>query len=161
MINAFLKLPINFLDICKIYPPSIKDIYSDKDYPSYHNFFTMSQEDIEKSHDKIKSEHPDSVLLAFVNIQVKGEVWDLEYLGSRKDDDGKFKLFDETSENKPKNLNYNEVSYRNTPIYEITKDGSGNTVETENRKVNGQSIPFAIFDAWKTSDSDKAVTGTH
>ena len=59
MINAFLKLPINFSDICKIYPPSINDIYSDEDYPSYHNFFTMSQEDIEDAYaekDLIKSD---------------------------------------------------------------------------------------------------------
>ena len=47
MINAFLKLPINFQNICKIYPPSVNDIYSDKNYSLYHNFFTTSQEDIE------------------------------------------------------------------------------------------------------------------
>ena len=50
MINAFLKLPINFLDICKIYPPSINDVYGDKDYSYYHNIFTISQEDIEDSY---------------------------------------------------------------------------------------------------------------
>jgi len=47
MINSFLKIPINFLNICKIYPPSINDIYNNKDYNLYHSFFTISQEDIE------------------------------------------------------------------------------------------------------------------
>lgn len=47
MINSFLKLPINFSNICKIYPPSINDIYNTKDYALYHNFLTLSQEDIE------------------------------------------------------------------------------------------------------------------
>lgn len=47
MINSFLKLPINFSNICKVYPPSINDICSNKDYNSYHSFFTISQEDIE------------------------------------------------------------------------------------------------------------------
>ena len=50
MIKAFLKLPINFLDICKIYPPSINDVYSDKDYNYYHSILTISQEDIEDSY---------------------------------------------------------------------------------------------------------------
>lgn len=47
MINAFLKIPINFLNICKIYPPSINDIYNNEDYSYYHNILTISQEDIE------------------------------------------------------------------------------------------------------------------
>ena len=58
MINSFLKLPINFLNICKIYPPSINDIYNNKDYSLYHNFFTISQEDIEDLYVEKKLNNP-------------------------------------------------------------------------------------------------------
>lgn len=47
MINSFLKIPINFKNICKIYPPCLNDVISNKDYGYYHNIFTISQEDIE------------------------------------------------------------------------------------------------------------------
>lgn len=50
MINSFLKLPINFSNICKVYPPSINDIYNEENYYFYHSIFTISQEDIEDSY---------------------------------------------------------------------------------------------------------------
>lgn len=50
MIKAFLKLPINFLNICKIYPPSVNDVYENDDYGFYHSIFTLSQEEIEDSY---------------------------------------------------------------------------------------------------------------
>lgn len=50
MIKSFLKLPINFLDKCKVYPPSVNEVYGNNDYAYYHNIFTISQEDIEDSY---------------------------------------------------------------------------------------------------------------
>ena len=50
MIKAFLKLPINFSNICKIYPPTVNDVYGNEDYSFYHSIFTVSQEDIEDSY---------------------------------------------------------------------------------------------------------------
>ena len=47
MPNAFLKLPIKFQNICKIYPPSVNDVLTIDNYTYYHNLFTISQEDIE------------------------------------------------------------------------------------------------------------------
>ena len=49
MINpySFLGLPTPFEDICQIYPPKIKDILSEKNYPVYKKIFLSSQEDIE------------------------------------------------------------------------------------------------------------------
>lgn len=49
MIDAsfFLGYPLPFGNICKIYPPKIKDIITDKNYPVYRKLFFISQEDIE------------------------------------------------------------------------------------------------------------------
>ena len=45
--NAFLGLPIKFKSICKVYPPKIREILNDENYPVYRKIFLMSQEEIE------------------------------------------------------------------------------------------------------------------
>lgn len=45
--NAFLGLPIKFKSICKVYPPKVKEILNDENYPVYRKIFLMSQEEIE------------------------------------------------------------------------------------------------------------------
>lgn len=49
MINPsfFLGYPVDFGNICKVYPPKIKDILTEKNYPVYKKLFFSSQEDIE------------------------------------------------------------------------------------------------------------------
>lgn len=47
MINAFLKLPINFKDKCLIYPPSIREVLTEKNFHLYNNYLTLSQEQLE------------------------------------------------------------------------------------------------------------------
>lgn len=47
MINAFLKLPINFKDKCLIYPPSVKEVLTEKNFHLYQNYLTLSQEQLE------------------------------------------------------------------------------------------------------------------
>lgn len=47
MINAFLKLPINFKDKCYIYPPSIKEVLVEDKFNLYHNYLCLSQEQLE------------------------------------------------------------------------------------------------------------------
>lgn len=54
MINFFLKIPIDFKDICKIYPPSINQTLTEKDFFKYRAFLTLSQEDLEDEYaDKV------------------------------------------------------------------------------------------------------------
>lgn len=43
----FLKLPCSFEKICKIYPPSVNDIFSNKLFGLYRKLLTTSQEEIE------------------------------------------------------------------------------------------------------------------
>ena len=45
--NAFLGLPINFKSICKVYPPKVREILNEENYPVYRKLFLMSQEEIE------------------------------------------------------------------------------------------------------------------
>lgn len=45
--NFFLGYPVPFKDICKVYPPKVKDILNNKDYPVYKKLFLSCQEDIE------------------------------------------------------------------------------------------------------------------
>lgn len=47
MINAFLKIPINFKNKCYIYPPSVKEVISEEKFNSYRNCFCISQEQLE------------------------------------------------------------------------------------------------------------------
>lgn len=49
MINpkAFLSLPINFNDICYIYPAKVKDIVGNKNFPAFRSLLTSSQEDLQ------------------------------------------------------------------------------------------------------------------
>lgn len=45
--NFFMGLPVAYGTICQVYPPKIKDILSDNDYPIYKKLLLNSQEDIE------------------------------------------------------------------------------------------------------------------
>ena len=44
---SFLSIPFQFQNVCKIYPPKIKEILSEPNYPVYKKLFFSSQEDIE------------------------------------------------------------------------------------------------------------------
>lgn len=52
MINekVFLGLPIEFEDICKIYPPKVNDVVGNDDFMIYQSLFTMTQEDLDEAY---------------------------------------------------------------------------------------------------------------
>lgn len=45
--RVFLGFPKNFDNLCKIYPPKIKDVIGNDKFPLYKRIFTLSQEEIE------------------------------------------------------------------------------------------------------------------
>ena len=57
MINdkIFLGFPIEFEDVCKIYPPIVKDVVSNDDFGFYQSLFTITQEDLDKAYLKEES----------------------------------------------------------------------------------------------------------
>ena len=52
--NFFLGYPVNFQNICTVYPPKIKDVLNNKNYPVYRKLFLSSQEDIEDEYAELK-----------------------------------------------------------------------------------------------------------
>ena len=52
--NFFLGYPSQFKNICKVYPPKIKDILNEKNYPVYKKLLLSSQEDIEDEYTEME-----------------------------------------------------------------------------------------------------------
>lgn len=52
MINdkIFLKYPIKFKDICKIYPPTVNDVVGNEDFGIYQSLFTITQEELDEAY---------------------------------------------------------------------------------------------------------------
>ena len=48
--RIFLGYPIDFKDICQIYPPTVNDVIGNKDFFIYQSLFTMTQEDLEDAY---------------------------------------------------------------------------------------------------------------
>ena len=48
--RVFLGYPIEFKDICKIYPPTVNDVVGNKDFLIYQSLFTMTQEELEDAY---------------------------------------------------------------------------------------------------------------
>ena len=48
--RIFLGYPIEFKDICKIYPPTVNDVVGNKDFLIYQSLFTMTQEELEDAY---------------------------------------------------------------------------------------------------------------
>ena len=43
----FLGYPVEFKNLCLVYPPTVRDVVCDKNYNIYHQILTMTQEEIE------------------------------------------------------------------------------------------------------------------
>ena len=48
--RVFLGYPIDFKDICQIYPPTVNDVCGKKDFLIYQSLFTMTQEELEDAY---------------------------------------------------------------------------------------------------------------
>ena len=48
--KIFLGYPIDFKDICQIYPPTVNDVVGNKDFFIYQSLFTMTQEELEDAY---------------------------------------------------------------------------------------------------------------
>ena len=52
--NFFLGYPVPFGNLCSVYPPKMKDVLNNKNYPAYKKLFFSSQEDIEDEYTELK-----------------------------------------------------------------------------------------------------------
>ena len=48
--RVFLGYPIDFKDICQVYPPTVNDVVGNKDFSIYQTLFTMTQEELEDAY---------------------------------------------------------------------------------------------------------------
>ena len=48
--RVFLGYPIDFKDICQVYPPTVDDVVGNKDFSIYQTLFTMTQEELEDAY---------------------------------------------------------------------------------------------------------------
>lgn len=48
--KIFLGYPIDFKDICQIYPPTVNDVVGNKDFFIYQSLFTITQEELEDAY---------------------------------------------------------------------------------------------------------------
>ena len=48
--KVFLGFPLNFKDICKIYPPTVNDVSGNNNFYIYQSLFTMTQEELEDAY---------------------------------------------------------------------------------------------------------------
>ena len=47
--RILLGFPIDFEDICQVYPPKVNDVVGNKDFGVYQSLFTMTQEELDKA----------------------------------------------------------------------------------------------------------------
>ena len=47
--RILLGFPIDFKDVCQIYPPTVNDVVGNKDFGIYQSLFTMTQEELDKA----------------------------------------------------------------------------------------------------------------
>ena len=54
MINerVFLGLPVDFEEVCQVYPPTVNDVVGNKDFGIYQSLFTITQEELSDAYAK-------------------------------------------------------------------------------------------------------------
>lgn len=119
-----------------------------------------NQLDIEESHEKLKAEHPNSVIVTFIDVTIKGSVWDLHYNHSMFldyiediDDNGK----DESI----KAIKIGEqviLDYTNKMVKVYNKE---NGTYSDGIKISEYYAPVTVQNAWTSSSDDLGIFGTH
>ena len=130
---------------------------------------TITQGMIEASSHEVKEEHPNAVVIQFMDFIAKGDVWDIRLNGSAinspsftiydvngddpndPDDDAKYIPKDMDVENVKK---HNKVNYRGAKTFNpITGSESG--------VIDPNLTPVVVFQAYNTSADDRTISGTH
>lgn len=99
----------------------------------------------------LQTEHPNSVIVCFIQIKAKGEVWDLlydvTYVNAERDANGNIIKSGTTV-----NLGGNVVDYLNMPVY---KNGEISFT------LGSHMLPVFVTDVTRTSTQDLGSQGTH
>ena len=128
-----------------------------------------TQAQIMDANQKVREEHPYSVLVQFMNFTAVGEVWTIKHNGSAVMDDT-FTIFD-TNGDDPDNPDddnkylpkdwqasvirpHNTVKYQGTATYNPITGVQSGTIDKD-------STPIVVYQAYHTSADDRTVSGTH
>lgn len=128
-----------------------------------------TQSEIMDANQKVREEHPYSVLVQFMNFTAVGEVWSIKHNGSAVMSP-EFVVFDtdgddpSDSSDDDKYLphdwpvsvvkSHNTIKYQGTITYNpITGDPTGS--------IDKDSTPMVVYQAFNTSADDRTVSGTH
>jgi hypothetical protein len=114
-----------------------------------------SKTEVLTANQKLKNDHPNSVIVAFAGITVQGSVYELEYdarlMNGGKDN--KITLY--SNDNKPDNCNNNTITIGENGVDVYSSTG---TIVT---KIDSKWAPLVVYDAYNTSTTDLTTTGTH
>ena len=130
---------------------------------------TITQGMIETASHEVKEEHPNAVVIQFMDFIAKGDVWDIRHNGSAVNGPS-FTIYDvngddpddPTDDNKyiPKDMDvdnvkdHNEVKYRGAKTFNpVTGAESG--------VIDPNLTPVVVFQAYNTSADDRTISGTH
>lgn len=119
-----------------------------------------SQGDIKSANDKVREEHPHSVLVQFMDFTAKGSVWTIKVNGSAVNQDS-FTVFDTTDDKYiPQDWDLETVKQHNTIKYQGTTTYNPVTGQPSG-SIDKDLTPVVVMQAFNTSADDRTVAGTH
>ena len=113
-----------------------------------------NQNDIESSHENLKNQYPNGVIVCFLEIYASDPVWTLEYnnemsQGLTGNTSTKVKISEGTDLDSPSDDVY--LYYPNTPGVQVNPS----------RPIDSKWALSLVMDAWNTSAKDLDTYGTH
>lgn len=102
---------------------------------------------IEKAHNQMKAQHPNSVILCYVSITVKGGIWELEYDYGKANGTTSITLFQDNKDIPDSVKNKSTVAKTINPV--------------GHNGITSKMSPILTMDAWRTSAEDWETYGTH
>ena len=114
-------------------------------YLTYADNSLTTQSRIEESHDKLMRDHPNSVLICYLDIRVTGTVWTLGYDASLVNDSSRY----------PNIVPGKPFPRSPIPIPVYDKDGN------PTGEIDPEWQPTIVYDKEKTSADDWSTYGTH
>lgn len=119
-----------------------------------------SQGDIMSANDKVRKEHPHSVLVQFMDFTAKGSVWTIKVNGSAVNQDS-FTVFDTTDDKFiPQDWDLETVKLHNTIKYQGTATYNPVTGQPSG-SIDKDLTPVVVMQAFNTSADDRTIAGTH
>lgn len=124
---------------------------------------TTRQDGIVYSHEQLQEKHPNSVLICYLDVKVKGEIYTLRYKGLHTGDEND--IFDPDTPDKPgkpENPPEDPDNPWTPPFNKIPEpDSDPDPNDPDKPGPEPEWEPVITFDPWDNSSTDLAVYGTH